>query len=197
MSEKRKRKPSRIGKRPLSDRQMAVIDNYFGRAHFNKALALRLAGYKTGYMKHGSGSDVQLFFKNPRIAEEIDKRRQRLRKKVELTEDWAVEKLMLLASADVVAVLQKLRESDNDLDALDPFERYIVAELVQEERTEGRGDDKEAITVTRIKAEPRIKALDLLMRKLGAYQDKMEISGDQAILEALRAGRNRMQGEDD
>ncbi len=177
--------------RRISPQQLLAIDYLLDGS--NKSDALRMAGYtENTALKH------QYKFDRSPMKEEIERRQARMRKKYELTEDWVVERLMLIAdSGAVLARFKKILPNGMlswDFTGATQEELAAIGELVVTTHRERDGAE-----VTNFKAgalDPK-GALDSLARKLGLFKDKMELTGELSLMERITRGRGRVQKEEE
>lgn len=177
----------------LTGQQMAVID-YFQRNNFTGQIAaLKHAGYENPQWR------AYEFFQNPKVRVEIERRRAELRKKYELDEDWVIQRLMTIADANLGDIMSKLRENNYDLAILTEQERYALGEYTEEVYMEGKGEDAVAVKKVKVKPAGKMEAIIALCRKLGLFNDKLNVEGEVNIVERLQAARKKFQkpeGED-
>lgn len=169
--------------RGLNDRHLRVIDEYERLNFSSQKAALAAVGYS-------EGTHPATVFSRPDVIEEIEKRRERRRRKLEMTEDVLVQRIMWLISANAGEIIQKLEENSYDLSVLTEEEKYAVQELadITVEDSNGKSTRK-----TRIKLVSRLDAIDKAMRKLGLYKDKMEVTAPgMSVEELLQKGRQRV-----
>lgn len=182
-------KPKHVGRgraknpRGLNERHLRVIDEYEKQNFASQKAALVAVGYSD------RTSPSQIFLR-PDVLEEIEKRRAKRRRKLEMTEDVLVQRIMWLISANAGEIIQKLEENNYDLSVLTEEEKYAVQELadITVEDANGKSTRK-----TRIKLVSRLDAIDKAMRKLGLYKDKMEVTAPgMSVEELLQKGRQRV-----
>lgn len=171
-----------------SDRQMAVINAYFENGFVKKA-AMLAAGYAESTATVRSG----VVFDHPNVVKEIERRRAKMIKKHELSQDWIIERFMRLANAGETLAKFKVVQEDGslmwDFDGATEDELALVQELGVDYYTEGRG--KAAVSVKKFKVKsPDVQAaLIALARHLGLFNDKIELTG--SLAERIQAGRDR------
>lgn len=192
MANIRKRKAIRTGgpHQSATMRRMRVIDEYFKNG-FNQKAAMLSAGYNQKTAEHSSFS----VFGREDVQAEIKKRQEQLAKKFELTEDWVIRRLMILADADLGVTLRKLKDSNFDLSVLTPDESYALNELTEDTFMQGRGENALPVLKQKIKLHDKKGALDSLARKLGMFNDKLDIRTEVSIAERLQKGKERMRAK--
>lgn len=172
----------------ISGQQLALVDHYFEN-NFNKAAAMRKAGYAEASVLH----NTQLVFGHHLVVKEIAKRRKKLADKHELTQDWIIKKFMdIIDSGEALAKFKKVMPDGSltwDFTGATVAELSHVRELGVEFAKTGRG--KNAIDVTKFKVkEPDVHAaLMALSRHLGLFNDSIEVKG--SLAEKIQAGRDR------
>lgn len=172
--------------KPLSDKQFLLVNAYFD-CNCNQQEALRKLGYTDA-----SSRQPTKFFGHPAVQAEITRRQQKMLTKFELNEEWVITRLMAIANTDIAAILQKLQEHKYDLSCLSKDESYAIQEFVTEEYTEGRGAGAREVKRVKIKPADRKSALDSLARRLGLFQDNLNVQGEVSLVERLNAGRKRV-----
>jgi hypothetical protein len=175
----------------LTHRQLAAIDAYFANG-FNKAAALLEGGYKAscsqGYTKR--------FFDMPLVVAEVERRRAKIEKKHDLTNDWIVKRLMRIA--DAPAILAKFKQVGDDGALFWDFtgateeELAVVQELMTDIYVEGRGASARAIKKFKVGVADAKAALDSLARIQGMFNDKIKVEGEISLVERLQKGRARV-----
>ena len=169
----------------LTDKKLRFIDFYFGAGNFEAMKAARMAGFSEA---HGHKLLLQ-----PEVKAEVERRRAKLRKEVEIDEKWVVQRLARIADASLGDILLKLKDNGGDLKALTPEERYALAE-VKESTTENHKG--EVTSTLQVKAIDKIAALVAIGRKLGLFKDNVNVNADELVAR-LNAGRERARGKVD
>lgn len=173
--------------RPLTLGEIKAIEQYI--LHGNKMRAYKEAGY----VSETSGAAIK-FFRRPKIKQEVERRLANAMQKAELTEEWIIERLMKLADANILAILEKLEKNEYDISCLTFDEKYAVAELSQEVYLEkGSGD---MVKKFKIKPESRQGALQQLARIKGMFNDKLALSGAEDLVARLQQGREQARLKD-
>lgn len=188
-SDKRKNHYGAFHKRTpkaLSDKQFLLVQKYF-EVECNQREAMRQLGYT-----ESSCSQSQKFFGHPAVEAEIRRIQQDTLTKFELSEEWVIIRMMAIANADMGKILLKLQENKYDLRCLSKDESYAIQEFVTEEYTQGRGSGAREVTRIKIKPADRKSALDSLARRLGLFQDNVNVSGEVSLVDRLVAGRKRV-----
>lgn len=177
----------------LTSQQMKAVDFYEKHNFSGQKAAMEHAGYANPTWT------LYDFFRNPKVVAEIERRRARYRQRHELTEDWIIQRLMMVADTNMGDIMLKLQEHDYNLAILSEQERYQLGEFQEEVYFEGREDSANGRReVKKIKVKPagKLEALSALCRKLGLFNDKLAIDGEVNIVERLQAARAKFKGED-
>lgn len=180
-----KRKRGRPRKSGLTPKQELLVAKYF-ECDFNQQKAAIAAGYV------GSPQARSELFRNPVLQAAIKLRqaeaKAKYEAKYELNEDWVIQRLMRIADGSLADILLKLQASGNDLAALTEQERYFLDEFTDEVTTGREGKETRKF---KVKGADRLKALDMLSRKLGLYKDTLTHEIGDSITERLQRGRLR------
>jgi hypothetical protein len=131
-------------------------------------------------------------FDKPSVAAEIKRRQAMLRKKHDLDEDWVIQRMMRIAdSGEILARFKKVTKDgklDWDFTGATQDELAAINELTVTTTT-ARG---ETTTKFKVGSDSPKGALDSLMRKMGMFQDNLNVSGEMSLTERITAGRNRV-----
>ncbi len=177
--------------RILSWRHRVLVDEYF-KCNFNKDEAVRRAGFTSD-----ANSYSNRLFRRPDVVAEISRRRKRLAEKMELTTDWIVSRLMILANSNLT--LAKFMRVDDlgqvswNFEGASPEELACIKELTLEKflgGREGGGGMK-----FKVSGQDSLAALNSLARIQGLFKDKVEVSGPGSLVEKLNKGRERVNSE--
>lgn len=149
----------------ISIKHKLLVDKYFENG-FNKDRAAQAAGY-SAWRQYSNK-----LFNHPDVLAEIERRRMRLEKKYELTEQWIVQQLMALATSNVVlAKFIKIDENGKtywDFTGATTEELSLIHDLQSDTIFTG-GEDAKTIHKLKItKADP-MRALELLGRIQGVF----------------------------
>ncbi len=148
-----------------------------------------ITAYLNGMSKAASGEEVGLArsscydaFALKSVKTEISRRQKQMSSKAGVDADWIVAKLKAIANADLADLLVLDEEGIGRIDL-----------------NKLRGDLRTALTSYSVRRDGKIsvnmsdklKALDMLARHLGMYQDKVILEGEMTLVERLQAGRDR------
>ena len=137
----------------LTPKQMRFVDEYM--VDFNATQAAIRAGYKAK-TAHVIGAEN---LRKPKIAEEIARRQKDLQKRTEVSQDRVVKELARIAFVDASVVCV------TDFDKLTDDQRAAIQGI------------KPTNFGWEIKLCDKIKALELLGRHIGMFNDKLSLSG--------------------
>lgn len=156
----------------LTAKQMRFVDEYM--VDFNATQAAIRAGYKAN-TAHAIGAEN---LRKPKIAEEIARRQKDLQRRTEISQDRVVKELARIAFADasdyacIETYMYENKEgtlspiqvvSPKDTGALSDDQRAAIAGI------------KQGANGIEIKLHDKIKALELLGRHIGMFNDKIEV----------------------
>jgi hypothetical protein len=124
-------------------------------------------------------------FEREDVKKEIERRQHQMSSKAGVDADWIIAKLKAIASADLA-----------DLITLDEYGhgRIDVDKLRGDLRTALNGYKVNRKGEVSVSLSDKLKALDMLARHLGMYQDKTTIEGELTLVERLQQGRLRASG---
>lgn len=158
----------------LTAKQIRFVDEYM--VDFNATQAAIRAGYKAN-TAHVIGAEN---LRKPKIAEEIARRQKDLQRRTEVTQDRVVKELARVAFADAsdYACIETYMYENKD-GTLSPIQ------VVSPKDTDTLSDDQRAAIAgikhgangIEVKLHDKIKALELLGRHIGMFNDKLSLSG--------------------
>lgn len=191
-----KRSRSLSGKLPsvLTEKQRAFADLYV--LYGNQSRAAREAGY-------ADRTEGYQLMQHPHIADYIAEKRAQSRDKLKLTTDTVAAELKkigmanlgdyIIAGADGMPVL--------NLEAMDRDQAAALQEIIVERVTIGSGKNRKSVPVIkRIRLGDKKGALDSLMRHLGGFIDRTEVTGaaggpiETSTVPAREVVRERLKG---
>ena len=178
---------SKVKMRPKLFAQEYVID-------FNG----RRAAIAAGYGEARAEVTASELLKVPRVMELIDKLQSQRATKLGLKEEQVLEELQKIAFSNILDYMtpDETGALRLDLSKLTRYQAAAIAEI-RSDTSGGSGDgDRQLVVRTRFKLADKTKALDMLMRHLGQYNDKVQVSGDEELISALVAGRRRLRASD-
>ena len=155
----------------LTPKQIRFVDEYL--VDLNATQAAIRAGYSTK-TAHVTGPEN---LGKPRIAEEISRRQKDLQRRTEVTQERVVMELARVAFADATDYVQVETRIINRGEVKVPIELAVhkeTAELSADQRA-AIASIKQGANGVEIKLHDKIKALELLGRHIGMFNDKLEV----------------------
>jgi|TARA_Y100000310_G_C20682581_1_gene816847 hypothetical protein len=175
----------------LAPQHSKAVDGYM--AGMTKKAALLEAGYSDSV----AATDAHSVFGREDVRAEIQRRLTRISRKSGLTAEWITERLMMVAEANLGDVLAWDEEGmpQFNWDKMNPDLKYALTGVNIRQYMKGRGPS--AIPVTEFKPElaDKLRALDMLARIMGMYEDKVKVTAEKDLMDALAAGRLRVSRE--
>ena len=155
----------------LTDRQRRFIDEYL--IDLNATQAALRAGYK----KLSVQRNAYRLLANPAIRDAITAAMTERAERTQVTQDRVIKEIAALAFSDMGDFLTLLPDGNLALEwaALPQGATRLIAEIVQDEYTERRGEEKRKVKRTRFKLHPKLPALDALAKHLGIYSDRKHV----------------------
>jgi len=149
-----------------TDQQLLFADEYL--VDFNAVAAYIRAGYK-GRGKSADAAASRLLA-NPAIREYLQKRRERISSKLELTTEKVLTELQRVAFFDPRRVLN----GDGAIKKVEDWDDHSAAavqSLEVFEEFDGKGEERERIgVVKKLKLHPKVPALERLGQHLGLFK---------------------------
>ena len=169
----------------LTPKQKIFADEYLIDLNATRA-------YKVAYPKVKKDESARVngckLLTNTNVAAYIDKRMKDREKRTEITQDWVLEELRKIASANGTDFAQVVREPviKNNAYVVDPdtgqvqtrdVVRIVPTEELPNEKRMAIAAIKETKFGINVETYDRVRALELLGRHLGMFKDKVELSG--------------------
>jgi phage terminase small subunit len=165
----------------LTDKQKRFIEEYL--VDLNATQAAIRAGYseKTAY------SIGEENLRKPEIASAINKAMARLSKRTEITQEKVLQQLAKIAFADIKDVLEfgpveKIEDVDENGHPITKIKSAVLIKPSSEVDGTVIAEVSETRDGIRVKRNDQVKALELLGRHLGMFNDKLEISGVKTVV---------------
>lgn len=158
----------------LTPKQIRFVDEYL--VDFNATQAAIRAGYKAK-TAHVMGAEN---LRKPKIAEEIARRQKDLQRRTEVTQDRVVKELARIAFAniaDYVHVETQTRTKDDGTETTYQIVMLSETEDLSADQRAALAAVKQSVNGVEIKLHDKIKALELLGRHIGMFNDKLSLSG--------------------
>ena len=165
----------------LSERHRKLVVSYLNGK--TKKQAMLDAGY-------GPARNSNEVFSHPDVKKEIERRQHIMSTKSGVTADWVIDRLKLIADANLTDMIVEddFGGGQLDLSKMTPALRTALSGF----ETDKFGD----VVKMKIKLSDKLRALEMLARHLGLFNDKLELAGEISLEERLQAGRQRMNEEE-
>lgn len=180
----------------MTDAQKRFCDEYLIDLNATRAYKVAYPNCKKDETANAASSRM---LRNVKVQEYISKKQQEIEKRTEVTQDMVIKELAKIAFLDIRKLYTENGQLKNIAD-MDSETAGAISSLETLEEYEGYGDDREKIGDTqKVKLLDKTKALELLGRHLGIFNDKMDINVKEkeekknAISDIL----NQMQSADD
>lgn len=136
------------------------------------------AAIRAGYSKKTAGQMGFDLLKKPEIQSAIQKRRNDLAKKAEVTQERIIAEYAKLAFSNAIDYVRVNSEGLPVIDFGDTTQSQFaaIAEVQTETVVEGRDQDTQIVRKTKFKLHDKKGALDSLARHLGMFIDKSEVN---------------------
>ena len=158
----------------LTPKQMRFVDEYM--VDFNATQAAIRAGYKAK-TAHVIGAEN---LRKPKIAEEIARRQKDLQKRTEVSQDRVVKELARIAFANIADYIHVETQTRTKDDGTEVTYQTVMFNETQELSADQRAAlavVKQSVNGVELKLHDKIKALELLGRHIGMFNDKLSLSG--------------------
>ena len=158
----------------LTAKQIRFVDEYM--VDFNATQAAIRAGYKAK-TAHVIGAEN---LRKPKIAEEIARRQKDLQRRTEVTQDRVVKELARIAFANIADYVHVETQTRTKDDGTETTYQIVVLSETEDLSVDQRAalaTVKQSVNGVEIKLHDKIKALELLGRHIGMFNDKLSLSG--------------------
>jgi phage terminase small subunit len=144
------------------------------------------AAIAAGYSERRAAVTGSELVRKRKVAVLIDKLQSARASKLELKAEQVVEELRRLAFSNMLDYLNVV-DGDPRLDfSTLTRDQAAAIQEIREDTTGGSGDgERRLILRTKFKLADKTKALDMLMRHLGAYNDKVNFTGLEGLADKL------------
>nr|DAK31925.1 MAG TPA: Terminase small subunit [Caudoviricetes sp.] len=156
----------------LTAKQIRFVDEYL--VDFNATQASIRAGYKAK-TAHVIGAEN---LRKPKITEEIARRQKDLQKRTEISQDRVVKELARIAFANIADYLHVETQTRTKDDGTEVTYQTVMFNETQELSADQRAAlavVKQSVNGFELKLHDKIKALELLGRHIGMFNDKIEV----------------------
>lgn len=180
----------------MTDAQKRFCDEYLIDLNATRAYKVAYPNCKKDETANAASSRM---LRNVKVQEYISKKQQEIEKRTEVTQDMVIKELAKIAFLDIRKLYTENGQLKNIAD-IDSDTAGAISQLETLEEYEGYGEDREKIGDTqKVKLLDKTKALELLGRHLGIFNDKIDVNVKEkkekknAISDIL----NQMQSADD
>lgn len=158
------------------------------------------AAIAAGYSEKGADVRGSELLANRRVRKLVDDLLAQRASRLELTAARIDEEIARCATANMLDYMEIDADGKPvglDLSKLTRDQAAAIQEI-SEDATGGSGDgERKLILRTKFKLADKYKYLELACRLQGRLQEKLEVTGDATLIEALTAGRKRLHGNSD
>ena len=180
----------------MTDAQKRFCDEYLIDLNATRAYKVAYKSCKKDETANVNGSRL---LRNAKVQEYISRKQKQIEKRTEVTQDRVIKELAKIAFLDIRKLYTDNGQLKNVAD-LDSDTAGAISSLETLEEYDGYGEDREKIGDTqKVKLLDKTKALELLGRHLGIFNDKLDVNVKEkeekknAISDIL----NQMQNVDD
>lgn len=169
----------------ISRLHLRVVDEYM--KDFSKSAALERAGYENPVAS-------RRIFDRPEVEAEIQRRQAKLSKKLNIDAESVLQEIAKIAFGTVGKFIRVNADGLPfwDFSGATEDDLALIGELTTDEYAEGRGEGAALVKKFKIKPLDKQKALEMLARHLGLFDDKVTVQGELSIVERLNKGRERL-----
>lgn len=157
----------------MTDAQKRFCDEYLIDLNATRA-------YKVAYPRcrkdETANAASSRMLRNVKVQEYISEKQKEIEKRTEITQDMVIKELAKIAFLDIRKLYTENGQLKNIAD-IDSDTAGAISQLETLEEYEGYGDDREKIGDTqKVKLLDKTKALELLGRHLGIFNDKIDVN---------------------
>jgi len=169
----------------LTDKQKLFADEYLIDLNATRAYKAAYKNIKSDAVAAQAGSRM---LRNVKVAEYIEQRMKERSKRTEITQDWVLNELFVIAQAKGTDFAQIVEEKiiqngqyviDPDTGQMKTMEavRVTPTDKLPEDKQKAISSIKEGKYGIEVGTYDRVRALELLGKHLGMFKDKVEVSG--------------------
>lgn len=169
-----------------------VVDAYLSMEQPSYKGALLAAGYA----ESTASKEGYKFFKRPAVKAYLKERQKEFSDKSGVTREDLIARLKMIAFND----LSKFMKAQEDGTLVWNFkgatqkELSLINELSVESYVQGRGEIKVPVKKFRISTRDSLRAIELLGRLTGSFQDKLALHDETGVVERLQSARKVTRG---
>ena len=157
----------------MTDAQKRFCDEYLIDLNATRAYKVAYPNCKKDETASAAGSRM---LGNVKVQEYISKKQKEIEKRTEVTQDMVIKELAKIAFLDIRKLYTENGQLKNVAD-IDDDTVGAISSLETLEEYEGYGDDREKVGDTqKVKLLDKTKALELLGRHLGIFNDKLDVN---------------------
>ena len=175
----------------------AVAIEYCSNGYNKTAAVAKVYGWKT----ETATKNTWKIFSDPITQAHIDDILRKANKNIDFGPEKVLKLMQMYAESGINLARFKKKNADGQLywDFSEATEEDLIIINTLETSTyvEGRGKDAKTIKKVKIGATDPLVALDKLARVYGLYQDNLNITGEQSMVDRINAGRKRANLPDD
>lgn len=162
----------------MTDAQKRFCDEYLIDLNATRAYKVAYSRCKKDETANVNGSKL---LRNTKVQEYISEKQKEIEKRTEITQDMVIKELAKIAFLDIRKLYTENGQLKNIAD-IDSNTAGAISSLETLEEYEGYGDDREKVGDTqKVKLLDKTKALELLGRHLGMFNDKLKVEADTII----------------
>ena len=158
----------------LTAKQIRFVDEYL--VDFNGTQA----AIRAGYSEKTAAATAARLLRNVNIQAEISRRQKDLQRRTEVTQDRVVKELARIAFAniaDYVHVETQTRTKDDGTEVTYQTVMFNETQELSADQRAALAVVKQSVNGFELKLHDKIKALELLGRHIGMFNDKLSLSG--------------------
>ena len=157
----------------MTDAQKRFCDEYLIDLNATRAYKVAYPRCKKDETANAASSRM---LRNVKVQEYISEKQKEIEKRTEVTQDMVIKELAKIAFLDIRKLYTESGQLKNVAD-IDSDTAGAISSLETLEEYEGYGDDREKIGDTqKVRLLDKTKALELLGRHLGIFNDKMDVN---------------------
>ena len=157
----------------MTNAQKRFCDEYLVDLNATRAYKVAYSRCKKDETASVNGSKL---LRNTKVQEYISKKQKEIEKRTEVTQDMVIQELAKIAFLDIRKLYTENGQLKNIAD-IDSDTAGAISSLETLEEYDGYGDDREKIGDTKkVKVLDKTKALELLGRHLGIFNDKLDVN---------------------
>lgn len=157
----------------MTNAQKRFCDEYLVDLNATRAYKVAYSRCKKDETASVNGSKL---LRNTKVQEYISKKQKEIEKRTEVTQDMVIQELAKIAFLDIRKLYTENGQLKNIAD-IDSDVAGAISSLETLEEYDGYGDNREKIGDTKkVKVLDKTKALELLGRHLGMFNDKLDVN---------------------